>query len=109
PKRMPPPTASASCESCTVSSSLPIPARNKQDTQPSSPLGVFSRTPPQVGQVEVCEGDFIWLGSHWADQVQKHITPSIRILSLILNPSRYRILPLLLSTRQRQNDMNRPK
>src|ERR1041385_7246434 len=43
-------------ESCTVSSSLPIPTRSKQDMQPSLPLGVFSSTPLQVGQVEISGG-----------------------------------------------------
>src|SRR5262249_14001532 len=55
-----PPSTATSVESCTVSSSLPIPTRNKQDMQPNSPLGVFSSTLPQLGQIEVCsEGDCI--------------------------------------------------
>src|SRR5262252_4780154 len=54
------PLRASGVESCSVSSSLPIPARNKQDMQPSSPLGVFSSTPPQLGQV-CCEGACICL------------------------------------------------
>src|SRR6185503_9111290 len=55
PKRGPLSRASG-VDSCTVSSSLPIPARNKQAMQPSPPLGFFSSTPPQVGQVEAPGG-----------------------------------------------------
>ena len=32
---------------------VPIPARNKQDMQPSTPLNVFSRGSPQLGHVRV--------------------------------------------------------
>src|SRR5262245_50252128 len=47
-------------ESCIVSFSLPIPACNKQNMQPSPPLGVFSSTEPHFAQVEICcEGDCI--------------------------------------------------
>src|SRR4029077_1076549 len=47
------PPGASGVESCTVSSSLPIPARNKQDMQPSPPPGVSSRGSPQLGHVGV--------------------------------------------------------
>src|SRR4029077_14801687 len=48
-----PPLRASAVASCTVSSSLPIPARNKQDMQPNPPSGVFSSGPPQLGHVGV--------------------------------------------------------
>src|SRR5215472_14295277 len=56
PNRIPPSGVSG-VESCTVSSSLPIPACNRQNMQPPSPPATSSSAAPQVGQVRVrCEG-----------------------------------------------------
>src|SRR5215471_220668 len=77
---MPRSTASG-VESCTVSSSLPIPTRNKQDMQPSSPLGVFSSTPPQFGQVEISgTAGCICSGSSCSHRVplEWHVDPKTR-------------------------------
>src|SRR5207247_8284418 len=53
-------------ESCATSSSLPIPARNKEEMQPSPPPGVSSRTPPQFEQVEIsCGAGCICQTSAW--------------------------------------------
>src|SRR6516165_781061 len=49
-----PPSGASGVESCTVSPSLPIPACNRQNMQPTPPPNVSSSAAPQVGQVEIC-------------------------------------------------------
>src|SRR5215510_3469866 len=77
------PSTASGVESCTVSSSRPIPARNKHDMQPSSPVDVSSSTPPQFRQVEICcEGGCIYFRlsyGHCRFQFQKCSQLFIRV------------------------------
>ena len=54
PAKRTPPSRASGVESCTVSSSLPIPACNRQNMQPPPPPNVSSSAAPQVGQVRIC-------------------------------------------------------
>src|SRR5215470_10700457 len=69
-------------ESCTVSCSLQIPARNKQALQPSSPLNVCSSTPPQLGQV-CCDGACICLRPRFCLFCSPHGNDKIALESLL--------------------------
>src|SRR3982751_686253 len=48
------PSRASGVESCTVSSSLPIPACNRQNMQLPPPPNVSSSAAPHVAQVEIC-------------------------------------------------------